>query len=96
MRKDREGNTSEGFAKKEKKENKESEEGKKEQEDKKDSKKNENEPKEKANSENQQGKLSPQQIKNLLEAMNNEENKVQEKMNASKTKGIKIETDKDW
>ena len=28
--------------------------------------------------------------------MNNEENKVQEKMNASKTKGIKIETDKDW
>ena len=24
------------------------------------------------------------------------ENKVQEKMNASKTKGIKIETDKDW
>ena len=41
-------------------------------------------------------KLSPQQIKNLLEAMNNEENKVQEKMNASKTKGIKVETDKDW
>ena len=28
--------------------------------------------------------------------MNNEENKVQEKMNASKTKGIKIKTDKDW
>ena len=80
----------------ENKENKESEDGKKEQEDKKDSKKNENEPKEKTNSENQQGKLSPQQIKNLLEAMNNEENKVQEKMNASKTKGIKIETDKDW
>ena len=80
----------------ENKENKESEESKKEQEDKKDSKKNENEPNEKTNSENQQGKLSPQQIKNLLEAMNNEENKVQEKMNASKTKGIKIKTDKDW
>ena len=81
---------------KENKESKESEESKKEQEDKKDSKKNENKPNEKTNSENQQGKLSPQQIKNLLEAMNNEENKVQEKMNASKTKGIKIKTDKDW
>ena len=36
----------------------------------------------------QAGKLSPQQIKNLLEAMNNEEKKVQEKVNASKKKGI--------
>ena len=41
-------------------------------------------------------KMSPQQVKNLLEAMNNEEKKVQEKMNASKTKGIKIQTEKDW
>ncbi len=45
---------------------------------------------------NQQGKLSPQQVKNLLEAMNNEENKVQEKMNASKVKGVQVKTDKDW
>jgi len=44
----------------------------------------------------QPGKLSPQQVKNLLEAMNNEEKKVQEKMNASKTKGVKIKTEKDW
>ncbi|TWO33839.1 tetratricopeptide repeat protein [Seonamhaeicola sediminis] len=44
----------------------------------------------------QQGKMSPQQIKNLLEAMNNQEQKVQEKMNAEKQKGIKIKTDKDW
>lgn len=48
------------------------------------------------NPKNQQGKLSPQQVKNLLEAMNNEEKKVQEKMNATKTKGVKIKTDKDW
>ena len=40
--------------------------------------------------------MSPQQVKNLLEAMNNEEKKVQEKMNASKTKGVKIQTEKDW
>lgn len=44
----------------------------------------------------QAGKLSPQQIKNLLEAMNNEEKKVQEKVNASKKKGIKVRSDKDW
>ena len=42
------------------------------------------------------GQLSPQQIKNLLEAMNNQEQKVQEKMNAKKEKGIKIKTEKDW
>ena len=44
----------------------------------------------------QEGKLSPQQIKNLLEAMNNEEKKVQEKVNASKKKGVKVKSDKDW
>ncbi len=44
----------------------------------------------------QPGKLSPQQIKNLLEAMNNQEQKVQDKMNANKAKGIKIQTEKDW
>jgi tetratricopeptide (TPR) repeat protein len=44
----------------------------------------------------QQGRMSPQQIKNLLEAMNNQEQKVQEKMNAEKQKGVKVKTDKDW
>jgi len=44
----------------------------------------------------QKGQLSPQQIKNLLEAMNNQEQKVQEKINAEKQKGVKVKTDKDW
>ena len=44
----------------------------------------------------QPGQLSPQQIKNLLEAMNNQEQKVQEKINAEKQKGVKVKTDKDW
>jgi len=44
----------------------------------------------------QPGKLSPQQIKNLLEQMGHEEQKVQEKMNAKKTKGVKVRTEKDW
>ena len=33
--------------------------------------------------------MSPQQIKNLLEAMNNQEQKVQEKINAQKAKRSK-------
>ena len=67
-----------------------------------DDKKDESKPKdEQGKDENQEqkpqpGKLSPQQIKNLLEAMNNQEQKVQEKMNAEKQKGEKVKTDKDW
>ena len=44
----------------------------------------------------QPGKLSPQQVKNLLEAMNNQEKKVQDKINAKKAKGVKVKTEKDW
>lgn len=44
----------------------------------------------------QPGQLSPQQIKSLLEAMNNEEKKVQDKMNAEKAKGAKTRSEKDW
>lgn len=44
----------------------------------------------------QPGQLSPQQIKSLLEAMNNQEQKVQDKINAQKQKGVKIKTEKDW
>lgn len=40
--------------------------------------------------------LSPEQIESLLEAMENEERKVQEKMNAEMQKGEKIESDKYW
>jgi tetratricopeptide (TPR) repeat protein len=40
--------------------------------------------------------LSKQQIQNLLEAMQNEEKKVQEKMEAKKVKGAKIKNEKDW
>jgi len=40
--------------------------------------------------------LTPEQMKQLLEAMNNEENKTQKKLNAEKTKGVKIKQEKDW
>ena len=40
--------------------------------------------------------LSSQEIKNLLEAMNKEENKVQKKVNASKIKPASNKKRKDW
>lgn len=44
----------------------------------------------------QPGQLSPEQIKSLLEAMNNEEKKVQDKINAEKAKGSRTRNEKDW
>jgi Ca-activated chloride channel family protein len=35
-------------------------------------------------------------VKSLLEAMNNQEKKVQEKINAKKTKGARVKSNKDW
>ncbi|MCJ7466665.1 MAG: tetratricopeptide repeat protein [Maribacter sp.] len=40
--------------------------------------------------------LSQQQVQNLLEAMQNEEKKVQEKIDAQKVKGVKVKNEKDW
>lgn len=81
--------------------NKEKGDGDKEsKDDGNDQKENENpeDKKDGANKKPQQqpGKLSGQQIKSLLDAMNNEEKKVQKKMNAVKEKGAKIRTEKDW
>ena len=45
---------------------------------------------------NQQSKLSPQQINNLLKAMENAEKKVQAKVNDKKQKGTKVVSEKDW
>ncbi len=61
-----------------------------------DDKQNENDPNKKGNSKPRPNQLSPQQVKNLLEAMQNEEKKVQEKINAQKIKGVKTKTEKDW
>ena len=58
-----------------------------------DQNKDDNKPKE---NKNQQSKLSPQQIKNLLKAMENAEKKVQAKVNEKKQKGIKVVSEKDW
>lgn len=42
------------------------------------------------------GQLSPEQVKSLLDALENDEKRVQEKMNADKQRGEQIKSDKDW
>lgn len=76
----------------EKKEDEDKEDEKKGQEGKPDEQEEKKEPKQQPIP----GQLSPQQIKNLLEAMNNEEKKVQDKINAKKEKGAKVKSNKDW
>ena len=43
-----------------------------------------------------EGQLSPQQVQSLLQAMNNQEKKVQDKVNAKKVKGVPVKGKKDW
>jgi tetratricopeptide (TPR) repeat protein len=42
------------------------------------------------------GGISKQRLENLLDAVNNEEKKIQGKVNANKVKGKPIKTEKDW
>lgn len=100
--KQNEGDNKDGDNKDQENEDKEGEEkeDKKEGENEKDKgKPNEPKDKEEEGKQPQQpipGKLSPQQVKSLLEAMNNEEKKVQDKVNAKKEKGAQVKTAKDW
>lgn len=92
------------------KDQKDKEGGDKEKKDEKDKEKDKGKDKEddkgdpKKDKEDQQNKeqkpkpnqLSPEQMNQLLEAMNNEENKTQKKLNAQKAMGQKIKNEKDW
>ena len=42
------------------------------------------------------GGISKERLQNLLDAVNNEEKKVQDKVNAQKVKGKPVQTEKDW
>lgn len=43
-----------------------------------------------------QGGIPKERLKNLLDAVNNEEKKIQDKVNAKKVKARPVETEKDW
>ncbi len=61
--------------------------------DKKDDKGNDDKPKE---PKPKPGGISKERLQNLLDAVNNEEKKVQDKVNAKKMKGKPVQTEKDW
>jgi tetratricopeptide (TPR) repeat protein len=42
------------------------------------------------------GDIPKQRVENLLDAVNNEEKKIQDKVNANKTKGSPVKAEKDW
>lgn len=65
-------------------------------EDKEDDKGDEKKNDENQNKQPRPNQLTPEQMKQLLEALNNEENKTQKKQNAQKTQGKKIKQEKDW
>ena len=90
--KDQQDKGDEGDQKKEnEEENKEGEGDKKE-----DEKKKPEEGDEKKEQQRRPNQLSKQQVQNLLEAMQQEEKKVQEKIDAKKVKGVKVKNEKDW
>ena len=61
--------------------------------DKKDDKGKENQPQQ---PQSKPGGISKERLQNLLDAVNNEEKKIQDKVNAQKVKGKPVETEKDW
>ena len=94
-KKDKEG----GDKEKKDDKNKDKDKGKDKEDDKGDEKKDKDNKQDKDKKKDQKprpNQLSPEQMKQLLEAMNNEENKTQKKLNAQKAKGKKIKQEKDW
>lgn len=80
--------------------------GKNKQKDKEQDKKDQNQNKDQQNQNkegNNQDKGNPQpqgadkqKVESILEAVNNAEKKIQDKVNARKQKGVRIQTEKDW
>ena len=77
-------------------ENKDEEEPKNEGDQNKKEQDQQNKEPEKQKQTPKKGQLSPQQVQNLLDAMNNQEKKVQDKVNAKKVKGVPVRGKKDW
>jgi len=74
-------------------------ENKENKDDKKDGDKNKNEGKPKDDQgqpKPKPGGISKERLENLLDAVNNEEKKIQDKVNANKVKGSPVKTEKDW
>lgn len=80
---------------KDKKDNK-NEKDKKDDKGDKDKDKKDEKPKDEGKPKPLPGGISKQRTENLLDAVNNEEKKIQDKVNAQKVKGKPVQTEKDW
>jgi len=101
-------NPPKGDDKKDKKDDKKKDDKKDENKDKKDDKKDgdkdkkddqgkkDEKPQDQGKPKPAPGGISQQRLENLLDAVNNEEKKVQDKVNAKKGKGKPVQTEKDW
>jgi len=79
-----------------KKDEKKKEEDKKDPEKEKEGDGKETPPKDQGQPKPKEGGISKQRLENLLDAVNNDEKKVQEKVNARKVKGKPSNNEKDW
>ncbi len=86
-----------------KKDDKKDKKNEKKEEKKKDDKKDGDQKDKNEQKNNQEGQPKPkpggiqkERVQNLLDAVNNEEKKIQDKVNANKVKGKPIQTEKDW
>lgn len=79
---------------------KDKKEDKKDQQNNQDKKDNKDKPEQKDQNQNnpepKQGNVPKDRLQNLLDAVNNEEKKIQDKVNARKVKGKPVENQKDW
>jgi len=90
--------------KKDKKKDKKKDDKKDKKDDKKKDDKKDGDQKDKNDQKNNQdgqpkpkpGGIQKERVQNLLDAVNNEEKKIQDKVNAKKVKGKPIQTEKDW
>lgn len=82
--------------KKDKKDKKKDDKKDKDDKDKKDDKKDGDKKPQNNQPKPQEGGISKQRLENLLDAVNNEEKKVQDKVNKNKVKGKPVQTEKDW
>ena len=97
--KDKSGKNKNDDKKDENSEKKEDDKKNKNKDQEKNPKNNKDDSSKKKNEKNQNrkpGQLSPDQIKSILEAMNNQEKNVQKKINAKKVKGSPVKNVKDW
>ena len=75
---------------------KDGEKDKKDDKSNKDKDKKDEKPKDEGKPNPKPGGISKQRTENLLDAVNNEEKKIQDKVNAQKVKGKPVQTEKDW